>query len=491
MTEILFESTPKIDKADLAVVVAKGQSLKSAWLEKFLDSKETEFLDEVFQNDYDCKKEGGFAVYQLPDRKVSVATAPKDPKETDFQIIGGKIAQKMKDCTNIVCVVANEAFENADKQKSAYNIALGFELGGYSFDKYFTTKKACEYSSVEKLIIASEGIEAKGWAEYAALANGVRYARDLTNEPANYLLPEVFAQDIKRLEYLGLEVDILEPDELKENNFNLLLAVAQGSDNPPRVAVIRWKGNPDSEEYDAGFVGKGVTFDAGGLSLKSSPNLLTMNHDMAGAAVMVATMKVAALQKLKANLIAIVGLVENMPSGKAIRVNDIVASMSGQTVEILNTDAEGRLVLADCLWYLGTNFAPKVMIDAATLTGAVANLFGREFAGIMGNNNELTQNLIAAGNLTGEKLWELPLTKAYDDMIKSDFADMKNIGGKIAGGMTAACFLRRFIPNDIKWAHLDIAGVDNQEKPTPLNPKGATGFGVCLLNRFIKEYITK
>jgi len=491
MVEILFEKSPKTDDCALVALIDKKDVSETAGLEKFLDKKEIDFIDKILKKQVGCEVDSGFYIIELPNKKVAIAQTKEDAKELDFQLIGGKVAQKFKDCVNIVCFAVKGALKNADEATAFYNIALGFELGSYSFDKYFTTKKASEYSSIEKLIIASDKATIKGWGTYASLANGVRYARDLTNEPANYLLPEVFASDIKRLEYLGLEVDILEPDELKENNFNLLLAVAQGSDNLPRVAVIRWKGNPNNEEYDIGFIGKGVTFDAGGLSLKSSPNLLTMNHDMAGAAVMVATMKVAALQKLKTNLIAIVGLVENMPSGKAIRVNDIVASMSGQTVEISNTDAEGRLVLADCLWYLGTNFAPKIMIDAATLTGAVANLFGREFAGIMGNDETLAKELIRAGNITGEKLWELPLTKAYDDMIKSDFADMKNIGGKVAGGMTAACFLRKFIPSGIKWAHLDIAGVDNQEKPTPLNPKGATGFGVCLLNRFIREYILR
>ena len=488
MSEIIFNE--EVDIAENKVVLLPHDTKFD--IEEYatmLSSDEFDLLKSIA--DKTEEDSAGLKVYNHLKGKLAVAVLPKEPKDIDFQVIGGNIAQKMKDVEKICCCVAKSAIAPVKADSAAYNIAFGFELGEYSFDKYFTTKKASEYSQIDRFIIAADGAKKEKYTDFAALANAVRYARDLTNEPANYLLPAVFAEDIKRLEYLGLEVEILEPEELKEIGFNLLLAVAQGSNNPPRVAVIKWNGNEDSDEYPIGFVGKGVCFDSGGLSLKTGTYMKGMHHDMAGAAAVVATLKAVALQKLKTNIIGIVGLVENMPSGHATRVNDIVPSLSGQTVEILNTDAEGRLVLADCLWYLADNYHPEYIIDIATLTGAVAGTFGREFAGVMGNNGDLIQKLRAAGEDTGERLWELPLTKAYDDMIKSDVADMKNIGGKVAGGMTAACFLQRFIKKGTKWAHVDMAGVDDQEKAAPLYPKGATGWGVMLFNRLIKDNFIK
>lgn len=487
MSEILFVKESKNTK-NKVVLLPDSDEFEVKEYQKTLNECELEILKKVKQEkDHGTK----FKVYDFVDAKMAVAFLPKNPKELDLQIVGGNIAQKMKDVEEICCCIGKNAVAPLKIDVAAYNIAFGFELGEYSFDKYFTTKKASEYSQIDKFIIAADGTKKENYADFAAVANAVRYARDLTNEPANYLLPEVYAADIKRLEYLGLEVEILEEKELKEIGFNLLLSVAQGSENPPRVAILKWKGNKKSDDFAIGFVGKGVCFDSGGLSLKTGGSMQGMHHDMAGSAAVVATLKAAALQKVKANVIGIVGLVENMPSGHATRVNDIVSSLSGQTVEILNTDAEGRLVLADCLWYLADNYHPEYMVDIATLTGAVANLFGREFAGVMGNDEELINNLRKAGDVTGEKLWELPLTKTYDDMIKSDVADMKNIGGKIAGGMTAACFLQRFVQKGIKWAHVDMAGVDDQEKAAPLYPKGATGWGVMLFNRLIKDNFVK
>lgn len=484
MAEILFmENGDNIENK--VVLLPDDEDFDLKEYSKLLSADEIEFLKK------DREQGAKFKIYNLISGKLAVAYLPKNPKELDFEQIGGNIAQKMKDVEQICCVVGKSASSPLKPDVAAYNIAMGFELGEYSFDKYFTAKKASEYSQIDKFILVAKGADKKNYEDYAAVANAVRYARDLTNEPANYLLPEVFAADIKRLEHLGLEIDILETDELKEIGFNLLLAVAQGSDNPPRVAVLKWKGDKKSDDYAIGFVGKGVCFDSGGLSIKTGTYMLGMHHDMAGAAAVVATLKAVALQKIKANVIGIVGLVENMPSGHATRVNDIVYSLSGQTVEILNTDAEGRLVLADCLWYLADNYHPEYMVDIATLTGAVAGTFGREFAGVMGNDEELINNLRKAGEMTGEKIWELPLTKAYDDMIKSDVADMKNIGGKIAGGMTAGCFLQRFVQKGIKWAHVDMAGVDDQEKPAPLYPKGATGWGVMLFDRLIKDNFVK
>ena len=488
MSEILFNDATE-NAENKVVLLPNDTKFDVEAYAKMLSKEEFELLKTAAEKRENTNS--GFKIYNHAKGKLAVAILPKEVKELDIQVVGGNIAQKMKDVENICCCVAKTAVAPIKTDVAAYNIAFGFELGEYSFDKYFTVKKASEYSQIDKLIVIADGATKEKYADFAAVANAVRYARDLTNEPANYLLPEVFAADIERLESLGLEVEILDEKELKKIGFNLLLAVAQGSDNPPRVAILKWIGNKKSEDFAIGFVGKGVCFDSGGLSLKTGSYMQGMHHDMAGSAAVVATLKAAALQKVKANVIGIVGLVENMPSGHATRVNDIVYSLSGQTVEILNTDAEGRLVLADCLWYLADNYHPEYMVDIATLTGAVAGTFGREFAGVMGNDKELIEKLRAAGDVTGEKLWELPLTKAYDDMIKSDVADMKNIGGKIAGGMTAACFLQRFVQKGIKWAHVDMAGVDDQEKAAPLYPKGATGWGVMLFNRLIKDNFTK
>ncbi|MGN1063151.1 MAG: leucyl aminopeptidase family protein, partial [Alphaproteobacteria bacterium] len=279
--------------------------------------------------------------------------------------------------------------------------------------------------------------------------------------------------------------DILTLKELKAQKFGMLLSVAQGSANEPRVAVMKWMGNPKKKSFDLGLVGKGVTFDSGGISLKPGAGMGDMKQDMTGAAVVTATLRAAAHRQVKSNVIGIVGLVENMPSGTATRPGDIVTSLSGQTVEILNTDAEGRLVLGDCLWYMQQTYGVTKIIDVATLTGATMRALGDEYAGLFSNDEAFAQTLTEAGLASGEKVWRLPMNEAYDKLIDSPVADMKNIGGSNAGGSTAACFLGRFIKPKTVWAHLDIAGVDKEEKGQPLCPKGATGWGVRLLNRLI------
>ena len=283
-------------------------------------------------------------------------------------------------------------------------------------------------------------------------------------------------------------VEILDEKRMKSNGFNLALSVAQGSANPPRVAVIKWIGNKQNENFDLGLVGKGVTFDSGGISLKPGNGMWDMKQDMAGAAAVVGALKVIALQKLPVNVVGVVGLVENMPSGTATRPGDIVTSMSGQTVEILNTDAEGRLVLADCLWYIQSQYGVKKVIDIATLTGAILVALGTEMAGVMGNDQNFIEKIKKAGTSSGEEVWQLPLNAAYNKMMDSDIADMKNISeSRNAGSVTAACFLQRFIQKGVKWAHLDIAGMDKETKGRPLTPKGASGFGVKLFVEIIKN----
>ena len=425
------------------------------------------------------------SIYNGKLRLVLFGTGNK-PSACALQELGGKIYKIAADFEKIAILVPSFPKSKINADDAACNVAFGMELGGYTFDKYFTTKKASDYPKLETVeFFATEDLDAQKYGNLHAVANAVRYARDLCNEPANYLTPEVFADDIKRLEYLGLKVEVLEEKQIRANGMNMLLSVSQGSHNTPRVAIIRWEGAPKSTAPELGLVGKGVTFDSGGISLKPASGMGDMKGDMTGAAVVVATLKAAALCKVKQNITGIVGLVENMPSGHATRPGDIVKSMSGQTVEIINTDAEGRLVLGDCLWYLQEKFASKVIIDIATLTGSTMRTFGFEYAGLFGNTDKMADNLFDAGQKSGEKVWRLPINEEYNKLINSDIADMKNCGPANAGGITAACFLQRFVKPQNCWAHLDIAGVDRDDKGHPLTPKGATGWGVRLLTKFI------
>lgn len=445
----------------------------------FLTAEEFKAVKEAIAADPKAAKHGQVKEICCGRCKLIVLGAGTSEKGLDWQKLGAIAYAKLQQQHCIAVWGASET--------EACQMALGAELGSYRFDKYFTKKKEEDFPQLEEIYFINHAFAKKpDYKNYAALANAVRYARDLCNEPANYLTPEVFAADIQRLEYLGLKVDILDKKAMKKAGFNLALAVAQGSVNEPRVAVIRWQGNKKDKKFSCGLVGKGVTFDSGGISLKPGAGMGDMKQDMTGAAVVVAVLKALALQKAPLNVVGVVGLVENMPSGSAIRPGDVVTSMSGQTVEILNTDAEGRLVLGDCLWYIQEKYGVKKVIDIATLTGATMRALGSEYAGIFSNDDVLCAELMTAGESSGENLWRLPVNEAYDKMINSDIADMKNLGGANAGGSTAACFLQRYIQPEVKWAHLDIAGVDKEEKGRPLTPKGATAFGVRVLVQYLQ-----
>lgn len=478
MVEILFSEKPLYDNE--TVVVMAAEITDKTLSEKGLTPDEIELLQEVAKRkNFKCESENLFEVNTLAHKIVFVAVLEKTNAET-MRKLGGKLYKIVQN--NVSALVY------CDNAQVAYQTAFGMELGAYRFDKYFTKRKAEDLPKLESVNFVARDVSKEGFAPYASLVAGVRYARDLTNEPSNNMTPEIMSADIKRLEYLGLKVDILDDAKMRELEFNLALAVAQGSCNLPRVAVIRWNGRDNTENYDLGLVGKGVTFDSGGISLKPGAGMWDMKQDMAGAAAVVGAMKTAALQKLNANIVAVVGLVENMPSGSATRPGDVVRSMSGQTVEILNTDAEGRLVLADCLWYIQQKFAVKKVIDIATLTGAIMVALGKEMAGIMGNSQTFTDMIIKSAEESGEQVWQLPLTKAYDKMMNSSIADMKNISeSRNAGSITAACFLQRYIQEGVEWVHLDIAGMDKEDKGTPLTPKGASGFGVRLFNQIMKN----
>lgn len=488
MVEIIFSN--KKEKKDVVKVGIAFGKIDKKTLSDFFSPEELSLLLSVAKREYFKVKELQTVTAKTKDNDLILIATKQIPSPFDLQLLGGKIYNLFNKNQKIVMYAQSPIGSKIKTTDIAYNIALGVELASYNFDKYFTTKKTDSYPKLESVIFSAKNkvISKEGYKNYAALATGVRYAKDLINEPANNLTPVIMANDIKRLEYLGLEVEVLDVKTMKEKEFNLALSVAQGSVNEPRIVVIKYKGNSDKKEFDLGLVGKGVTFDSGGISLKPGNGMWDMKQDMAGSAAVIGAMKTLALQKMNLNVVAVVGLVENMPSGTATRPGDVVKSMSGQTVEILNTDAEGRLVLADCLWYIQQEYNVKKVVNIATLTGAILVALGNQMAGIMGNNQAFINFIIKAGNESNEKLWQLPLTAEYNKMMDSSIADMKNISeSRNAGSITAGCFLQRFIKKDVKWAHLDIAGMDKIEKPTLLAQKGASGFGVRLFNQIMKN----
>jgi len=371
----------------------------------------------------------------------------------------------------------------------AARAALGVRLASYRFDKYRTKEPAEKKPSIVKTEVAADDPDAAlaAFPPLAALADAVSFTRDLVSEPANALYPADFAARVKALETLGLEVEILGEAEMMKLGMGSLLGVGQGSVRESQLVVIRWNGAKDKKAQPIAFIGKGVCFDTGGISLKPAENMEDMKWDMGGAGAVAGLMHVLAGRKAKVNVVGILGLVENMPDGNAQRPGDVVTSMSGQTIEVVNTDAEGRLVLADALWYCQDRFKPKFMVDLATLTGAIIISLGNDYAGCFSNNDELAGNLLAASETEGEPLWRMPLPDGYNKQIDSVIADMKNTGGRPGGSITAALFLKRFV-NDLPWAHLDIASTAWKKPSTvPTIPEGATGYGVRLLNRMVQD----
>jgi leucyl aminopeptidase len=372
--------------------------------------------------------------------------------------------------------------------EQAAHAALGAVLRAYRFDRYRTKEKPEDKPRLARLsVLVADPKRAEGaFGPLRAVARGVFLSRDLVSEPPNVLNPAEMAERCRKLTELGVEVEVLGPREMRRLGFGALLGVSQGSANEPRMVVMRWNGGGGSGKPVA-FIGKGVTFDTGGISIKPAGGMEDMKWDMAGAGTVIGLMAALAGRKAKADVVGLVGLVENMPSGTAQRPGDVVKSYSGQTIEVINTDAEGRLVLADVLWYCQEKFDPQFMVDLATLTGAIIVSLGHEHAGLFSNDDTLAERLTAAGRETGEKLWRMPMGEAYDRQIKSDIADMKNVGGRPGGSISAAQFLKRFV-NDKPWAHLDIAGTAWATKDAACVPKGATAFGVRLLDRLVAEH---
>ena len=417
----------------------------------------------------------------------------KDLKAFDWLKLGGVTMGRIPHSAKIAGIVLDlpEGKVSADE---AADFALGMKLRAYRFDRYKTKKKEDDDKdkpSRAALSIATAGAASarKAWSSREAVGDGVIKARDLVNEPPNVLFPVEFARRASGLKKLGVVIEVLDVAAMKKLGMNALLGVGQGSEHESRVVIMRWNGGKKSEAPVA-VIGKGVCFDTGGISIKPAASMEDMKGDMAGAACVVGLMHALAARKAKVNVVGAIGLTENMPDGRAQRPGDIVKSMSGQTIEIINTDAEGRLVLADILWYVKENHKPKWMINLATLTGAILVSLGQEYAGLFSNDERLSKRLIETGNETGERVWRMPLGPEFDKMIDSKFADMKNTGSRYGGSSTAAQFLKRFV-DKTPWAHLDIAGTGMGVQPSEINQSWGPGWGVRLLDRLIAEHDEK
>jgi leucyl aminopeptidase len=415
--------------------------------------------------------------------------AEKKLDELELQKSGARLVTFLNSAKIKDAIVFFEG--NAEAKKQA-NVAFGAALQSYRFNKYFENKKEGKEVKIQSFAIATADI-AKADKEFAPLkilADNIFFVRDLVSEPANILHPESYADICKTLKKDGLQVEVLGEKEMAKLGMGSLLGVGQGSEKESKMVILKWNGG-NSKDQPLAFVGKGVTFDTGGISIKPSANMEDMKTDMAGSAVVVGLLRNLAQRKAKVNVVGVVGLVENMPSGTAQRPGDVVRSMSGQTIEVINTDAEGRLVLADALHYTVSKFKPKFVIDLATLTGAIIVALADVYAGLFSNDDNLAKEIESCGDKVGERAWRLPLGEEYDEMINSDIADMKNVGsGRGAGSTTAAQFLKRFV-GETKWAHLDIAGVAWKGKGDALAVKGASGYGLRLLNELVKSYEKK
>jgi leucyl aminopeptidase len=412
-----------------------------------------------------------------------------DMSSQDFVKLGGTAMGKLPSRGADATIFA-ELPQGAMRPEQAADLAQGAVLRAYNFDRY-KTKKKDEDQPVARTVtigVSNPAAVRKPWVEREAVGQGVVIARDLVNEPPNVLYPEEFARRASQLKKQGCAIDVLDESAMKKLGMKALLGVNQGSARKPRVVVMRWNGGK-RDAAPVCFVGKGVCFDTGGISIKPAGGMEDMKGDMAGAACVVGLMHALSARKAKVNAVGVIGLVENMPDGNAQRPGDIVTSMSGQTIEIINTDAEGRLVLADVLWY-ARKFKPKFMIDLATLTGAIVVALGHEHAGLFSNDDKLAERITKAGLATAERVWRMPLDPDYDKQIDSKFADVKNTGGRMGGSITAAQFIQRFVEKT-PWAHLDIAGTALGSPQSEINRSWSSGFGVRLLDRLVEDYFEK
>ncbi len=429
----------------------------------------------------------GFATVDGAVRRI-LLVGLGEGSQTDLERAGAAITARLQTSgvEAVEVVFGDKARIDA---KGIAHFALGALLRDWRIDTYRTKLPETSKPTLKDMTIVSGAAAEveKLWPEFKAIADGVAFTRELVSEPANIIYPESFVARCQKLKELGVEITVLDDKEMEQLGMGALLGVAQGSIRKPRLLAMRWDGTGGKEKTPICFVGKGVTFDTGGISLKPGPGMEDMKWDMGGAGAVAGAMMALAGRKAKAHVVGICGLVENMPDGNAQRPGDIVTTMSGQTVEVLNTDAEGRLVLCDAMWWTQETFKPKVMLDFATLTGAIIISLGNEYAGMMCNNDELAAKITVAGTESGDPVWRMPLGEAYNKLLDSPIADIKNIGPREAGSITAAQFLQRFVQDGVEWAHIDIAGMVWAAKPGATWDKGATGYGVRLMNQFIAD----
>ena len=479
---IKINNSKKIDNNNSNLVFFCDEKYNTKDLKKNINSLEFSYINDLLKK-LDLKK--NLLIFEINSKKtIILISVKKNLKDSDVENLGAEFYGKVKSRKEKVYNI----FSDGAASKNDYFLGYflhGIKLKSYEFKKYKTKK---DFKSITINILGHKNkLSVQSQLKFKALEEGVFYARDLVSEPGNVLHPDEYARRLTSLKKDGLKVTVFDKKKLKKLGMHSLLGVGMGSIRGSYLVTLEWNGAKNNSKPLA-FVGKGVTFDTGGYSLKPARFMEDMTYDMAGSAAVVGLMKTLALRKAKINAVGVVGLVENMVSGVAQRPGDIVKSYSGKTIEVLNTDAEGRLVLADALTYTEKKFKPKFIIDLATLTGAIIVSLGSEYAGLFSNDDKISQQVINAGEKVEEKLWRMPLHKNYDKLINSKNADMQNInyvGG--AGSTTAAQFLQRFILNKTPWAHLDIAGMAFSKYGGSLNSGGATGFGVRLLNKLLEE----
>ena len=421
-------------------------------------------------------------------RLVAIGTGSATPVEGAEKLGGNAVARLLTSGETTAVIDVTGLGYDAD---AAARVGLAAALRSWRYDRYRTTLKDKQKPTLSEIVIVGGADDAKQRykARWEPVVQGAELTRELVTEPANIIYPESFVERVRAsLEGSGVEIDVLDGPAMEKLGMGALLGVAQGSVRKPRLLILKWNGGAAGAAPTA-FVGKGVTFDTGGISIKPAQGMEAMKWDMGGAGAVVGAFKALALRKAKANVIGICGMVENMPDGNAQRPGDVVTTMSGQTVEVINTDAEGRLVLADAVTYVQRNFKPATIIDLATLTGAILVSLGHEWAGLFSNNEELAGQLLKAGDESGDKLWRMPMAEPFDRLIDSPIADVKNVGPREGGSITAAHFIQRFIDDGVRWAHIDMAGKAWSDKAASTYDKGATGYGVRLLDQYVADVL--
>lgn len=467
------------DRSNLASLGASQQAVSAA-LDRQRFEGEASSASEQFIDD-------NGAVRRLLIVGTGAGLSPADSAEK----LGGTAASRLQTSGEKTAVIDLTGLGyDAD---AAARVALGAALRSWRYDRYRTKLKDNQKPTLGEIVVVGgdSGAGKRYEQRWAAVVEGVSLTRELVTEPANIIYPESFVERVRAsIKGSGLEIEVLDAAVMEKLGMGALLGVAQGSIREARLLVLKWNGGSEGSQPNA-FVGKGVTFDTGGISIKPAAGMEAMKWDMGGAGAVAGAMKSLALRKAKANIVGICGLVENMPSGSAQRPGDVVTTMSGQTVEVINTDAEGRLVLADAVTYVQRNFKPSTIIDLATLTGAILVSLGHEWAGLFSNDEDLAGKLQKAADESGDKLWRMPLAEAFDRLIDSPIADMKNVGPREGGSITAAQFIQRYIENGVKWAHIDMAGKAWTDKAGPTYDKGATGYGVRLLDQYVADVLER